>query len=97
MVISNTLATVWIAYCGFVVKCARSQVRPHHDDDETAQEHVTEHMKKLGDQLLHDSGFSYEHLTRQDEPPVDSPPTLGESTVPTPPGPSDGDNDIGTR
>ena len=28
VVISNTLATVWIAYRGCVVKCARSQVRP---------------------------------------------------------------------
>ena len=28
VVISNTLATVWIAYRGSVVKCARSQVRP---------------------------------------------------------------------
>ena len=27
VVISNTLATVWIAYHGSVVKCARSQVR----------------------------------------------------------------------
>ena len=45
VVISNTLATVSIAYRGSVVKCARSQVRPFHEDDEAAHEHVTEHMK----------------------------------------------------
>ena len=38
VVISNTLATVWIAYRGSVVKCARSQVRPFHEDDEAAGE-----------------------------------------------------------
>ena len=46
--ISNTLATVWIA---------RSQVRPFHEDDEVAHEHVTEHMRKLGEDL------SYEDIT----------------------------------
>ena len=45
--ISNTLATVWIAYRGSEVMCARSQVRPFHDD-EAAHEHVTEHMRDLG-------------------------------------------------
>ena len=45
VVISNTLATVWIAYRGSVVKCARSQVRRFHDDDEAAHEHVTEHWE----------------------------------------------------
>ena len=44
VVISNTLTTVWIAYRGSVVNCARSQVRPFHDDDEVAHEDVTEHM-----------------------------------------------------
>ena len=33
VVISNTLATVWIACRGSVLKCARSQVRPFHEDD----------------------------------------------------------------
>ena len=51
VVISNTLATVWIAYRGSVVKCARSQARPFHDDDEAAHEHVTEHMRDLGERL----------------------------------------------
>ena len=46
VVISNTLATVWIADRGSVVKCARCQVRPFHKDDEAAHELVTEHMKK---------------------------------------------------
>ena len=45
VVISNTLATVWVAYRGSVVKCARSQVRPFHEDDEAAHEHVTENKK----------------------------------------------------
>ena len=36
------------AYRGSVVKCARSQVRPFHEDDEAAHEHVTEHKEKLG-------------------------------------------------
>ena len=40
VVISNTLATIWIAYRGSVAKCARSQGRPFHDDDEAAHEHV---------------------------------------------------------
>ena len=30
-----------------VVKCARSQVRPFHEDDEAAHAHVTELMRKL--------------------------------------------------
>ena len=45
VVISNTLATVWIAYRGSVVKCARSQVRPFHEDDEAAGE--TQAITKL--------------------------------------------------
>ena len=49
VVIRNTLTTVWIAYRGSVVKCARSQVRPFHDDDEAAHEHVTEDMGDLGE------------------------------------------------
>ena len=89
VVISNTSATVWIAYRGSVVKCAQSQVRTFHNDDEEAKEHVTEHMRKLGDRLLHDGGFSYEDITGQDEPPVDSPPVPGESTVTKPPGPAE--------
>ena len=80
VVISNTLATVWIAYRGSVVKCAQSQVQPFHDDDEAAHEHVTEHMRDLGERLQHESDFSYEDITGQDEPPVDSPLAQGENT-----------------
>ena len=50
-VISNTLATVWIAYRGSVVKCARSQIPPFTEDDEAAHEHTTEHMRDLGKRL----------------------------------------------
>ena len=60
LVMSNTLTTVWIAYRGSVLKCARSQVRPFHDDDEAAHEHVTEHMRDLGERLLHEGDFPYE-------------------------------------
>ena len=80
-VISNTLATVWIAYRGSVVKCARSQVRPFTEDDEAAHEHITEHMRDLGERLLHEGDFSYEDITGQDEPPVDSSPAPGENTA----------------
>ena len=73
VVISNTLTTVWIAHRGSVVKCARSQVRPFTEDDEAAHEHVTEHMRDLGERLLHEGDFSYEDITGQDEPPVHSP------------------------
>ena len=82
VVISNTLASVWIAYRGCAVKCARSQVRPFHEDDEAAHEHVTEHMRKLGERQLQDGDFPYEDITGQDEPPVDS------LTVTRPAGPS---------
>ena len=58
----------------FRSKCARSQVRPFHEDDEAAHERVTEHMKKLGERMLQDGDFPYEDITGQDEPPVDSPP-----------------------
>ena len=67
VVISNALATVWIANRGSAVKCARSQVRPFHDDDEAAHEHVTEHMRDVGERLLHEGDFSYEDITGQGE------------------------------
>ena len=88
VVISNTLATVWIAHRGSVVKRARSQVRPFHDDDEAAHECVTEHMRDLGERIQHEGDFSYEDITGQDEPPVDSPPAPGENTLTRPPGPN---------
>ena len=71
VVISSTLATVWIAYRGSVVNCARSQVRPFHDDDEAAHEHVTEHRRKLGERQVLDGDFPYEDITGQDEPRAD--------------------------
>ena len=80
VVISNTLTTVWIAYRGSVVKCARSQVRPFHDDDEAAHEHVMEHMRDLGERLLREGDFSYKDITGQDEPPVDCPLAPREKT-----------------
>ena len=86
VVVSNTLATVWIAYHGSAIKCARFQVRPFHDDDEAAHEHVTEHMRDLGERLLHEGDFSYEDITGQDEPPVDSRPAHGENTATGPDG-----------
>ena len=56
----------------------------------TAHEHVTEHMKKKNwrERLVQESDFSYEDITGQHEPPVDSPPAPGESTVTQPPRPS---------
>ena len=76
-----TLATVWIAYRGSVVKCARSQVRPFSEDDEAAHEHIMEHTRDLGERLLHEGDFSYEDITGQDELPVDSPPAPEENTA----------------
>ena len=86
VVISNTLATVWIGYRDSVVRCARSQVRPFHDDDEAAHEHVTEHMRDVGERLLHEGDFSYEDISGQDEPTVGSPPAPGENTATGPDG-----------
>ena len=86
VVISNTLTTVWMAHRGSVVKCARSQVRPFHDDDEAAHEHVTEHVRDMGERPLHDGHFSYEDITGQDEPPVDSPLAPRENTATGPSG-----------
>ena len=80
VVISNTLATVWVAYRGSVVKCARSQVRPFTEDDEAAHEHIMEHMRDLGERLLRGGDFSYEDITGHEEPSVD-PPTPGENTA----------------
>ena len=60
--------------------------RPFHDDDETAHGHVTEHMRDLGERLQHEDDFSYEDITGQDEPPVDSPPAPRENTARGPAG-----------
>ena len=61
--------------------------RAFHDDDKTAHRHVTEHMRDLGERLQHKDDFPDDDITAQDEPPVDSPPTQGESTATGPPGP----------
>ena len=37
-------------------------------------------MRDLGERLLHEGDFSYEDITGQDEPPVDSPPAPEENT-----------------
>ena len=80
VVISNTLTTVWIAYRGSVVKCARSQARPFHDDDSgTRTRHGTHERPGRCD-------FSYEDITGQDEPPADSPPAPRENTATGPGG-----------
>ena len=65
VVISNTLATVWTAYRRSVVKYARSQVRPFHDDDEAAHEQATEHMRKLGERPLHDGDFPCQDVGKE--------------------------------
>ena len=49
--------------------------------DEAAHEHITEHMRDLGERLLHEGDFSNEDITGQDEPPVDSPPAPEENTA----------------
>ena len=79
VIISNTLSTVWTAYRGSVVKCILLQVRPFTKNDE-AHGHITEHMRDLGERLLHAGDFSYEDITGQDEPPVDLP-TPEENTA----------------
>ena len=60
-----------------MVKCARSQVRQFREDDEAAHEHVTEHMRKLGERPLQHGDFQSEDITGQGEPPVDNPPVPG--------------------
>ena len=60
--------------------------RPFHDDDETAHEHVMKHMRDLEERLLHEGDFSYEDITGQHEPPVDSPRAPRENTATGPSG-----------
>ena len=38
-------------------------------------------MRDLEERLLHEGDFSYEDITGQDEPPVDSPPAPEENTA----------------
>ena len=42
---------------------------------------LTEHMRHVEERLLHEGDFSYEDITGQDEPPVDSPPAPEENTA----------------
>ena len=60
--------------------------RPFYDDDETAHEHVMEHMRDLGERLLHEGDFPYEDITGQDEFPVDSSFTSRKNTATGPSG-----------
>ena len=64
-----------------MVKCARSQVRPFIEDDEAAHEHITEHVRDLGERLLHEGAFSYEDITGQEVHLVDSSPAPRENTA----------------
>ena len=68
-------------------------MRPFHDDDEAAHEHVTEHMRDLRERLLHEGDFSYEDITGPDELPVESPPAPRENTATGPGG--EGQMDVG--
>ena len=43
-------------------------------------------MRDLGERLLHEGDISYEDITGQDEPPVDSPPAPRENTATGPSG-----------
>ena len=42
---------------------------------------TTEHMRDLGERLLHEGDFSYEDITGQDERPVDRPPAPEGNTA----------------
>ena len=61
-------------------------MRPFHDDDEAAHDLVTEHMRELGERLLHEGDFSHEDITGPDDPPVNSPPAPRENTTTGPSG-----------
>ena len=64
-------------------------MRPVHEDDEAAHEHVTEDMRKLGEQLLQDGNFPDEDITGQDQPPHGHSPLVPRKiTVTRPSGPS---------
>ena len=53
---------------------------PFTEDDEAAHEHITEHMRDLGERLSHEGDFSYEDITGHEGLPVDLP-TPGENTA----------------
>ena len=61
--------------------CILLWVRPFAGDDEAAHEHITEHMRDLGERLLHEGDFSYEDITGQDELHVDIPTAPEENTA----------------
>ena len=56
-------------------------MRPFHVADGAAHERITEQMRDLGEQLLHERDYSYEDTIGQDEPPVDSPTAPEENTA----------------
>ena len=66
-------------FCGQV--CTIPGKTVYRRDDEAAHEHISEHMRDLGERLLHEGDFSYEDITGQGEPPVDSSPAPGENTA----------------
>ena len=72
VVISNTLAQFGLPYRGSAVKCARSQVRPFHEDDEPAHDDVTEHMRKLGGGRLPQDGDFHRTATSRTKISLDN-------------------------
>ena len=72
-------------------------MRPFHDDDETAHEHVMEHMRDLGERPLREGDFPDEDITGQDEPPVDSSFTSRKNTATGPSGEEQMDEDPEAR
>ena len=50
-----------------------TQVRSFTENEEAAHGHITDHMRNLGERLLHAGDLSYEDITGQDGPHVDSP------------------------
>ena len=54
-------------------------------------------MRDLGERMLHEGDFSYEDITGQDEPPVDSPPAPGQHTATGPGGEGQMDVDSEAR
>ena len=58
-----------------------TQVRSFSKNEEAAHGHIADHMRNLEKRLLHAGDLSYEDITGQDEPPVDSPTVPEENTA----------------
>ena len=58
-----------------------TQVRSISKNEEAAHGHIADHMRNLEKRLLHVGDLSYEDITGQDEPPVDSPTVPEENTA----------------